>query len=298
MRYLWVTILVCFCLNVEVYAKELGSELPARALYNKGITYLDRSNNHPDKALEYFILSSEKGYVEATYMLHLFYQNGIGTTIDKDKSKIYLNLAAKNGHPEALHKLGHIHASGVDAPKNSVYAASLFMQAAEADHNHAMFDYAIRLALGEGIKKDILSAEQWMLKAAQAGNVMAQQKLGYWYRSGYKILSKNEKNSTYWFEKAIKNFKLEAAKGNSKAQFEYAYMLSNGYGTEQNKPEAFSIYQGLAKKNNAQAQFWLGEMYGVGKVVARDMAKAKELILQSATQGYRPAIETKQREGW
>lgn len=44
-----------------------------------------------------------------------------------------------------------------------------------------------------------------------------------------------------------------------------------------------------AQSGDAEAQFWVGIMYGEGRLVARDFDKANQWFLKSAEQGYAPA---------
>jgi len=44
-----------------------------------------------------------------------------------------------------------------------------------------------------------------------------------------------------------------------------------------------------AQSGDAEAQFWVGIMYGEGRLVARDFDKANQWFLKSAKQGYAPA---------
>ncbi|WP_028468283.1 tetratricopeptide repeat protein [Neptunomonas japonica] len=297
MQYLRFIIFLCL-IPLYVNSATIDPSLSADSLYKKGISYLDRANRHPQKALEHLIIASDKGHIHSSYLLYLLYTNGIGTTIDKRKAKEYLVIAANKKHPDALHTLGHNYAAGIGVTKDTKQATSLFRLAAKAGHKHAKFDYSIRLIRGDGVTKNVPLAEKWMLKSAHDNNPMAQKKIAYWYRGGYEGIEKNQKKSHYWFKRAFDNFEIAATKKNASAQFEYAYMLSNGYGTKQNKAKAAKIYQALAKNNHAAAQFWLGQMYASGEAVTKDMNKAKELTLKSAAQNFRPALTVKQQAGW
>ncbi|BBB28001.1 tetratricopeptide repeat protein [Neptunomonas japonica] len=298
MQLLRFVIIVLCLIPLHVNSKEIAPSLSADSLYKKGISYLDRANRHPQKAVEHLVIASDKGHIHSSYLLYLLYTNGIGTSVDHRKAKEYLVIAANKKHPDALHTLGHNYAAGAGVAKDIKQAAELFRLAAEVGHKHAKFDYAIQLLRGEGVAKDVFLAEKWMLKSAQDKNPMAQKQLAYWYRDGREGIEKNQKKSHYWFKRALGNFKVAADKSNTTAQFEYAYMLSNGYGIKPNKSKAAKIYQALAKKNHAAAQFWLGQMYLRGEAVTKDMSKAKELTLKSAAQNFRPALTVKQQAGW
>ncbi len=298
MQYLRFIIIFLCLIPLHVNSETVDPSLSADSLYKKGISYLDRANRHPKKAVEYLAIASDKGHIHAAYLLYIFYTNGVGTSIDNRKAKEYLVIAANKKHPDALHTLGHNYAAGIGVAKDMKQAVELFKLAVKVGHKHAKFDYAIQLLRGEGVTKDVLLAEKWMLKSAEDNNPMAQKQLAYWYRDGREGIEKSQKKSHYWFKKALGNFKIAADKNNTTAQFEYAYMLSNGYGTKPNKTKAAKIYQVLAKNNHAAAQFWLGQMYARGEAVTKDMNKAKELTLKSAAQNFRPALKIKQRAGW
>ena len=75
---------------------------------------------------------------------------------------------------------------------------------------------------GDGVAKSYEKAAEWYLKAAEQGNVDAQERLGRMYSSGYGVAKSHEK-SAEWYRKA-------AEQGSVHAQSILVVMYQTGYG--------------------------------------------------------------------
>ncbi len=73
---------------------------------------------------------------------------------------------------------------------------------------------------------------------------------------------------------------------------EYARLLLNGYGCEQDPDTAFSIWLSLAESGLEPAQNCLGYCYEFGHGTLQDCKKAVEWYTKAAESGYLPATET------
>jgi TPR repeat protein len=60
--------------------------------------------------------------------------------------------------------------NGEGVPANPAVAANLFKQSAEKSDPSGMFDYAVTLWDGTGVRKDRKAATSWFKRAAQAGD--------------------------------------------------------------------------------------------------------------------------------
>jgi hypothetical protein len=103
-------------------------------------------------------------------------------------------------------------------------------------------------------------------KAAQQGNVIAQNTLGYIYLHGQGV-EKDYKEAVKWFEKS-------ANQAYPAAQFNLAIMYKLGQGVEVSHPESIKWMQLAANQNYAQAQSHLGNMYYQGLAVMQDFEMA------------------------
>ncbi len=103
-------------------------------------------------------------------------------------------------------------------------------------------------------------------KAAEEGNVIAQNTLGFLYLNGQGV-DKNYQQAVAWFFKA-------ANKAYAPAQFNLAIMYKLGQGVEQNHSESIKWMQFAANQNHAEAQTNLGNMYYQGLAVMQDYEMA------------------------
>lgn len=102
--------------------------------------------------------------------------------------------------------------------------------------------------------------------AAQAGNVIAQNTLGFIFLNG-QGLKKDYKQAANWFSRA-------ANQRYAPAQFNLAIMYKLGQGVDKSHPESVKWMQLAANQNHAEAQSHLGNMYYQGLAVMQDYEMA------------------------
>ena len=83
---------------------------------------------------------------------------------------------------------------------------------------------------GEGVQQDYKQAFEWFKKAAEQGNVEAQNWVGVMYGKG-KGTSRDEQTAVYWYLKA-------AEQGNPKAAFNLGVRYSEGHGVSVDHSES------------------------------------------------------------
>ena len=185
--------------------------------------------------------------------------------------------------------------------------------AAKAGDKEAQF----RLGVACLENGDFNKGTNWLLKAAENGNVDAMLKMGHWYRS--------IKGGKQDLNEAAKWLKRAAEGGNAIGQNDYGAMVDNGHGVAQNYDEAFKWYERSAKqgfalgmhnlglkiiaghgtnRNSTIAKEWferaaelghvdsihaLGRIFELGEGVKPDLSKAIELYRQAATNGLNEA---------
>jgi hypothetical protein len=96
---------------------------------------------------------------------------------DVDRAGQLFRIAAKQGNPEAEYALATMYKEGRGIPKDPVEAARLMGDAAIADNLDAMVEFAIDKFNGTGTTKDESAGAQLMLKAAQRGSPIAQNRM-------------------------------------------------------------------------------------------------------------------------
>ncbi len=77
----------------------------------------------------------------------------------------------------------------------------------------------------------------------------------------------------------------EAKKGNSFAQYNVAFFLSNGLGVKKDEREAFKWYEKAALQGDTDSQTNLGSMYEKGSGVDKDLKKALSWYERAAEKG-------------
>ena len=165
---------------------------------------------------------------------------------------------------------------------------------------------------GDGVEKDLNTAAEWYLKAADQGNAHAQYNVGVMYGNGEGLERSSDKALTYLkmsadqgYEKAIQALDLivndlieQADQGNVQAQRNVGIMYSGGIGVDedltiavkylkmaadQGDEDAAKRLKSLAEaflqqaeQGNPAAQYNLGLLYYDGIGVKQDKKKAKE----------------------
>ena len=126
-------------------------------------------------------------------------------------------------------------------------------------------------------------AAYWFERAAEQGNVYAQQMMGDLYALG-KGVPQNLKVAADWREKA-------ANRGNVQAQLQLGKMYLAGEGVVKDLVKAEYWLNRAAVEGNSEAQYLLAKMYHAGEGVVKNRAAADNLLAKSAAQGYEDAVK-------
>lgn len=145
----------------------------APAQYKLGVCYMQGAcgvEKDEAKAAQYFIKAAEGGNRDSMLNMSIFYGNGIGVDVDRQKSLEYLEKAAEMEQPVACCYLG----AALTARENSseedlARGAKLLEKAAEMGHTEAQFIYGRCCEDGRGVEKDLAEAAGWYRRAAKAG---------------------------------------------------------------------------------------------------------------------------------
>ncbi len=123
-------------------------------------------------------------------------------------------------------------------------------------------------------KGDDKMAVAFWRQAADKGNMIAQNNLGWAYKEGRGV----EPNDV----EAVRWYRLSAAQKYADAQFTLGWMYYQGRGVAQSNAEALGLFQLAADQNDAEAQYFVGWMFENGFGTEKDIA--------SAVRWYRKAL--------
>lgn len=136
-----------------------------------------------------------------------------------------------------------------------------------------------------GVKYDVAESVLWYRKAADQGNVDAQNRLGE--QLGYSHPVGADSYQSWSFTRhiinsteAVKWFRKAAEQGHAKAQVNLGSMLTSELGVERNpdNPEAFKWFSKAAEQGNAEAMYAVGRAYFKGEGTKQNYAKAYQWL--------------------
>ena len=122
----------------------------------------------------------------------------------------------------------------------------------------------------------------WWQKAADDGDLSAQNTLGYLFANGIGV-QQDYPQALAWYRKA-------ADRGDRNAQDGLGFLYANGLGTPQDFSASAYWYAKSAAQGSAYGQLYLGLQYHHGQGVPRDDAKAVLWLTKAAEKGSALAI--------
>lgn len=226
------------------------------------------SNAMEIHASRYWRIAAEKGGALAMYNLGMCYRWGEhGEYADPDQALFWFRRAADAGY---------------------VMAENLVTKFDNDEGKRLFFQSAISGIQGFGTKwyKNKWMVEEYF-KGADAGNVEMQYELARESVPGTTFDAFKRKP-----ENAVKYYELAAEQGMADAMFNLANLYEEGCpGMEPDLKKAFFWRKKCADAGDAEACYYLGQMYQTGKGIARDVCLAKEYLCKSSEKGFRKAVE-------
>ncbi len=144
-----------------------------------------------------------------------------------------------------------------------------------------------------GPARDLATAYEIWLPAAEAGLARAQWRLAWFHRHGQAGFERNHVEAARWLEMA-------AAQGHGQSMTDLGEILLGGHaGLEADEDRAYELFSEVAQNNPRVAGFNLGRMYsraGVGP--ADDDERAVYWYRLSAERNYGPALRELGRAYW
>ena len=261
------------------------------ACYEKG---------HYTQAVQHFRTAAEQGIAEAQFNLALCYSQGKGVEESQSEAVRWYRAAAEQGDQKAAEALARLRKKEAAEAFNLglachekgdyVQAAQYFRTAAELGLTTAQCRLALCYFEGEGVEQDLDMAFLWVERASEQGLESAAELLkllkaakDHPFDLGFACLATED------FVQAARFFRIAAAQGDAKAQFNLALFYQQGLGVEQNGSEAFHWYHEAAEQGVAEAQFNLALCYQQGLGVEQNDSEAVHWYHKAAEQGIAEA---------
>lgn len=207
---------------------------------------------------------------------------GLFDTLFKKKSQSeILNETLEKGNAVAQLNLGYKYETGeIGGTPNYEISMKLYLKAAELGNDMAMNNIGWAYHQGLGVNKDQARAKEWFEKAIEKGNINAMSNLGIAYFNG---MYAPEIPQDY--QKALELLTIPANNGDVKSMYAMGIMGLYGIGgiepTEQNLQIAEQFIRLAAEQGHLLAQELIEKCQG-------DLSKAKEITI--ITNPYEGAI--------
>jgi TPR repeat protein len=216
------------------------------------------------EAVRLFRKSASQGFADAQARLGEAYWLGQGVQQDRTEGTKWLRLGASNGSTEAIGFLRSIEnpkptrnepAQDLFEEGSRLYnsghqaeAARPFLKAAEAGNSLAQLQIGWHYEKGVGVSQSFAQAADWYRKAAGNGNTAAMKNLGQLYELGQGVPEN-------WVE-AAKWYRTSAERGDPNGEAALARAYEFGVGVYQSRQQAIEWDQRAAAQGNAQSAYY------------------------------------------
>ena len=224
-------------------------------------------------ALNWCARAAQQGHAAAQFALAQLLNNDPAAIAFEAMSR-----AAAGGQPQAQCAMGERYAHGRGVAQNWFEACRWYDMAAQQGDAAAQCALAACYADGNGVKKDIAHAFLWFEKAAGQNLPQAQWNLGELYATGLPGVEADPKKATQLCKRAA-NAGFAPASATLGALFARA----------KKHERAVQWWTLAAEQGDLESMFNLGQAHRLGLGVAKDEAKAFELLLQAAQGGVAAA---------
>jgi TPR repeat protein/CHAT domain-containing protein len=188
---------------IALYRK--GADLgDGRAMRYLGISYSEADGVERDyaQALAWFRKGAEADDTDSYAEIGQAYESGNGVAVDMAEAVRWYQKGHAAGSDRATNRLASMMATGTGGlAKDTVAAAKLFRQAAEAGNVAAMCFLADAYYWGRGVEQNHAESLRWLTRAADEGVAFYQLKLGKQYFLGDRTVTDFTRARTL-FEKA------------------------------------------------------------------------------------------------
>ncbi len=152
-----------------------------------------------------------------------------------------------------------------------------YRRAAQAGNPLGMNGLGYLYQHGDGVRLDYAEAVRWYRAAAEAGSSYAMNNLGLMYARGHGVAQD--------YAEAVRLYRAAIAGGNSGALNNLGVMYQQGRGVQQDHDEALRLYRAAAAAGSAGGMSNLGFMYHAGLSVRQDYGEAMRWYRQAVARG-------------
>lgn len=202
------------------------------------------------EAIKYLKRLSDKGYVEAQYLLADAYSSGALDKIDNKEAFILFQSAAKHGHVESAYRTSYCYEEGLGTGRDARKAVEFLKIAASKNHPSAMYKLGVYSFYGRmGLPSDMNTKKMGIKWLGRASNVATE---------------------------------LTAA-----APYELGKLYYHGFEdiVLQDKKYALELYAQAAALGHLESAAILGHHYEIGEVVPQDSNLSIHYYTQAALGG-------------
>ncbi|KAI8997709.1 hypothetical protein BDB01DRAFT_713438 [Pilobolus umbonatus] len=233
-------------------------------------------------------LAESKNDACAHYWLGCCYDEGIlgHCEIDRVKAFHHYMIAAELDDDDAIFTVAYMMSNRIVPNKGPADAFPWYHKIGAKGHPMAM--HCLGLCYYKGIsqeKPDLQMALEWFEKAARAG---VSESVAYIAGIYLQLSMANNliELSQQHFNKAVSWLKQAAENNDTYSQRELGKIYLSGKLEELNHELAFELFQKAAMKNDPEAIAYLGDCYNKGSGTKKDLDKALEMYLHTASLGY------------
>lgn len=217
-------------------------------VYAQGLAGVPRDEA---RAAELFGQAANAGHRRAELDLGILYLRGQGVKRDLVQARAWLEKAAAKDDPYALYALGRaMEDSEGQVLADPARAADLYRRAAEKGYPLAALRYGLALSDGDGVKRDPVGAQRWLLSAQDSGVPEAALALG--------DMTARAATDEKTVQSAVAWYAIAANAGVASAQFKLGNAYYAGAGVTRDVAQAVIWYGRAARQGLPQAQHVLG----------------------------------------
>lgn len=183
-----------------LWTKKAAEQGDSQAMANLGKFY--KELEQPNEAFMWTEKAAATGNPLAEANLGFMYAHGVGVNANKDKAWFWLDKSMKKNNSYAFFLMGTLHSqSNPTFPYDEAKAYEYYQKAAEMGDVNAQNNLANWLMNGRYIPKNEIKALKWYEKAAENGLPIAMQTLIKIYGEGSEDIPKDEAKKQYWQSK-------------------------------------------------------------------------------------------------
>ena len=211
------------------------------------------------------------GNTDAQVLVGYIMMNGEAGPVDKDEAAKWFLKAARQNNADAMVALGEL-AIGSHGGLSPSDALSWLSKAADKSRTDAMRALADIYIKGKGTAPNRAKGQQWLVKASNYGDALAQRKLGDMYFDSAPV------EALKWYEKA-------AANSDAQSAYIAAVMYAENFDIKPDSAKAAAFLKQSAEAGIPAAMADYGLMVYQGNGAEKSATKAAEWFQKSAIAG-------------